>query len=73
MPGWVIPRRQAIGKRIRFTREHAHLTQEALAGATGLDRSTIIRIEAGTSAALIDHLLLIADALGVPLADLVRE
>ncbi|MCM2427400.1 helix-turn-helix domain-containing protein [Streptomyces sp. RKAG337] len=73
MPGWVLPRRQAIGQRIRSTREHAHLTQEALAGATGLDRSTIIRIEAGSSSTFLDHLLLIAGALGVPLADLVRE
>lgn len=73
MPGWVVPRRRAIGQRIRSTREHAHLTQEALAGTTGLDRSTIIRIEAGATSAGLDHLLLIAHALGVDLADLVRE
>lgn len=38
----------------------------------GLDRKTINRIEQGTHSTLVDHLLLIADALGVPLADLVR-
>lgn len=73
MPDWVVPRRRAIGQRIRSYREHAHLTQEALAGITGLDRSTIIRIEAGSSSAGLDHLMLIAHALVVPLAELVRE
>ncbi|MFF0967943.1 helix-turn-helix domain-containing protein [Streptomyces sp. NPDC003703] len=38
----------------------------------GLDRKTVNRIEQGAHATLIDHLLLIADALDVPLADLVR-
>lgn len=72
IPEWVVIRRRAIGERIRRARLHADLTQEKLSERVGLDRTTIIRIEAGSSAALLDHLLLIADALGVPLADLVR-
>ncbi|QLJ03719.1 helix-turn-helix transcriptional regulator [Streptomyces sp. NEAU-sy36] len=39
---------------------------------TGPGRKTTNRIEQGTHATSIDHLLLIADALDVPLADLVR-
>ncbi|WP_442818737.1 helix-turn-helix domain-containing protein [Streptomyces sp. NBC_01320] len=38
-----------------------------------MDRATYNRIEQGHSAPLLDSLILIADALGVPLADLVRE
>ncbi|MFB7711566.1 MULTISPECIES: helix-turn-helix domain-containing protein [unclassified Streptomyces] len=71
LPDWVQPRRRAIGDRIRAARIHANLTQEALAERAGIDRKTVNRIEQGANAALIDHLLLIADALGVPLRDLV--
>ncbi|MFE2075271.1 hypothetical protein [Streptomyces misionensis] len=38
----------------------------------GHDRKTIKRIDQGTHATSIDHVLLIANALDVPLADLVR-
>lgn len=37
-----------------------------------MDRQAINRIENGHQAALIDNLIRIADALNVPLADLVR-
>ncbi|MFJ4826369.1 helix-turn-helix transcriptional regulator [Streptomyces bacillaris] len=47
--------------------------QEGLAGRAGLDRKTVNRLEQGTTSPLLDHLLVIADALGAPLADLVRE
>ncbi|MFH8289118.1 helix-turn-helix transcriptional regulator [Streptomyces sp. NPDC018059] len=47
------------------------MTQERLGEGAGLDRKTVNRIEQGTHAPLVDHLLLIADALGVPLRDLV--
>jgi transcriptional regulator with XRE-family HTH domain len=72
MPDWVLTRRRAIGDAIRAARTARKLTQETLGEATGLDRKTINRIEQGTHSTLLDHLLLIADALGVPLADLVR-
>jgi transcriptional regulator with XRE-family HTH domain len=72
MPDRVLERRRAIGDNIRAERTRQKLTQERLAEAAGLDRKTINRIEQATHATLIDHLILIADALGVPLGDLVR-
>jgi transcriptional regulator with XRE-family HTH domain len=72
LPDWVITRRQAIGNHVRAARTEKRLSQEKLGDLTGLDRKTVNRIEQGAHASLIDHLLLIADALDVPLADLVR-
>lgn len=72
LPPWVITRRQAIGDNIRAARTAQRLSQEKLAELAGLDRKTVNRVEQATYATSIDHLLLIADALGVPLADLVR-
>lgn len=73
LPDWVPIRRRAIGDRVRAARTTAGLTQEALAGRAGLDRKTVNRLELGTTSPLLDHLLVIADALDVPLSDLVRE
>ncbi|MGQ4349671.1 helix-turn-helix domain-containing protein [Streptomyces sp. SAS_275] len=72
LPAWVVTRRQAIGTHVRAARTDAKLSQEKLGETTGLDRKTINRIEQGTHSPLLDHLLLIADALHVPLTDLVR-
>lgn len=72
-PTWVITRRRAIGDRIRAARLAAGYTQEQTALRIGMDRATYNRIEQGHSAALIDSLILIAGAIGVPLSDLVRE
>ena len=71
-PDWVVTRRRAIGDQIRTARLAAGLTQEQVALRIGMDRATYNRIEQGHSAALIDSLIRIADALGVDLADLVR-
>lgn len=71
LPDWVPTRRRAIGDRIRAERVRQHLTQERLAELAGLDRKTVNRIEQGTHSPLLDHLLVIADALGTPLSDLV--
>jgi transcriptional regulator with XRE-family HTH domain len=71
-PDWVLDRRRAIGDHIRTVRREARLTQEKLAELAGLDRQSINRIEQGHQAAIIDNLIRIADALDVPLADLVR-
>jgi transcriptional regulator with XRE-family HTH domain len=68
----VLRRRCEIGDRIRIAREAAKLTQEEVRDATGVSRDSIIRVEAGTTSARLDWLILIADALGVELADLVR-
>ncbi|WP_028814419.1 helix-turn-helix domain-containing protein [Streptomyces flavidovirens] len=72
-PDWVIARRRAIGEQIRAARLWANLTQEEVANRTGMDRATYNRIEQGHASALLDSLILIADAIGVPLADLVRQ
>ncbi|WP_145877580.1 helix-turn-helix domain-containing protein [Streptomyces sp. BK340] len=72
LPDWVLTRRRVIGDAIRAARGNRQLSQEKLGELTGLDRKTINRIEQGTHSTHLDHLLLIADALNVPLADLVR-
>ncbi|SES02955.1 Helix-turn-helix [Streptomyces qinglanensis] len=51
----------------------ANLTQLDLVDRAGIDRITLQRIEAGTTDARLSWLLRIAGAIGVPLADLVRE
>ncbi|MFI1562220.1 helix-turn-helix domain-containing protein [Streptomyces sp. NPDC020490] len=71
-PDWVLARRRTIGDRIRAVRRERGLTQEALAETAGMDRQAINRIEQGHQSALVDNLIRIADALEVPLADLVR-
>ena len=71
LPDWVPARRRVIGDRIRAERKRQKITQERLGELAGLDRKTVNRIEQATHATSIDHLLLIADALEVPLADLV--
>lgn len=72
LPAWVITRRQEIGAHVRAARQAKKLSQEKLGEHVDLDRKTINRIEQGTHATLIDHLILIAKSLDVPLADLVR-
>ncbi|MFJ3812311.1 helix-turn-helix domain-containing protein [Streptomyces sp. NPDC090073] len=47
------------------------MTQEMLAHATGLDRSTVQRMEAGQEMKL-SHLLLVAHSLRVHVADLLH-
>jgi transcriptional regulator with XRE-family HTH domain len=68
----VLTRRRAIGDAIRAARGVRKISQEKLGELTSLDRKTINRIEQGTHSTSLDHLLLIADALNVPLVDLVR-
>ena len=71
-PDWVVARRRQIGDQIRAARLHANLTQEAVANAIPMERPNYNRIEQGHSAATLDTLLLLADVIGVPLAELVR-
>lgn len=73
IPEHLLQRRRVVGGRIRHAREGRRLSQERLAEASGLARVTVVRIELGLQAARLDHLYLIADALGVPLSQLVRE
>ncbi|MGW5130338.1 helix-turn-helix transcriptional regulator [Streptomyces sp. NPDC004135] len=70
-PDWVPARRRQIGERLRTARLHADLTQEQLGERVGRDRRTIHRWEYAQRVPNLEDLLLLADALGVPLADLV--
>ncbi|MGP4084194.1 helix-turn-helix transcriptional regulator [Streptomyces sp. KR55] len=72
LPAWATARRREIGARIRAARMNANLTQAALAERIGRDHRTIHRWEYATSIPNLEDLLLLADALDVPLADLVR-
>ena len=72
IPEWVLQRRRTIGSRTRAARLDRELTQEQLAERVGLDRKTINRLENGTYSPLVDHLLLVAQALGIDIADLLR-
>lgn len=72
MPAWVLPRRRQIGDRIRAARHAAGLTQMELAERIGRDHRTVHRWEYAQRVPNLEDLLLLADALDVPLADLVR-
>ncbi|AZM93333.1 XRE family transcriptional regulator [Streptomyces sp. W1SF4] len=74
MPESVLARRRRIGEQIRAARLERNLTQERVAErANGMDRATYVNIERGKSSPLLDSLILIADAIGVPLSYLVRD
>ncbi|WP_345498686.1 helix-turn-helix transcriptional regulator [Streptomyces racemochromogenes] len=72
-PEWVLARRRQVGNTIRRARQDADVTQEELALRAGIDRQTLNRIEQGHASPRLDSLILIADALGVPLARLMRD
>ena len=72
MPDWVQARRREIGDRIRAARLHAGLTQMQLGERVGRDHRTVHRWEYATADPSLTDLLLLADALDTPLADLVR-
>ncbi len=69
----LLERRRRIATQIRAARLDANLSQQEVITRTGMDRSAYQDIERGRASPLLDNLLRIADAIGVPLADLVRE
>ncbi|WP_063735641.1 helix-turn-helix domain-containing protein [Streptomyces sp. RTd22] len=71
-PDWILARRRAVGVRIRAARTWRNLTQERLGERAGMDRQAMNRIEQGHQAPGLDTLIRIADALDVPLAELVQ-
>jgi transcriptional regulator with XRE-family HTH domain len=71
-PDWVLARRALLGHRIAALRQEAKLSQDQLAVRTGMDRRSIQRYEAGERDPRYTDLLLIADALDVPVGDLVQ-
>lgn len=64
---------EAFGAALRRHRLSGGLTQEDLAFESGVDRTFIARIEAGKRQPTITTLLRLAQALGVPAADVVAE
>ncbi|MEV6833451.1 helix-turn-helix transcriptional regulator [Streptomyces sp. NPDC051133] len=71
-PDWVLRRRQQIGSQIREARRAASLSQVQLGERIGRDHKTIHRWEAGATNPTLTDLLLVADAVDVPLAHLLR-
>lgn len=71
-PARVLTRRRVIGDHIREARRHANLTQMQLGELVGVDNKTIHRIEYAKSDPPLSLLIQIADAVGQPLAHLVR-
>ncbi|MFD0078254.1 helix-turn-helix domain-containing protein [Streptomyces sp. NPDC127166] len=69
----VVARRREIGENIRDIRRTAGLSQEAVALAAGIERPTLVRIEAAQASARIDTLIRIAAVLDVELSVLVRK
>lgn len=63
----------SFGSAVRERRVAAGLTQDQLALATGVSRGFLIDMEAGKASSQLGRSLLIAEALGVQLADLIRQ
>jgi transcriptional regulator with XRE-family HTH domain len=61
-----------LGKRVAGLRQLAGLTQAALAERVEVATETISRLERGSAVPSLGRLERIAEALGVPLADLLR-
>ncbi|MEV5770059.1 helix-turn-helix transcriptional regulator [Streptomyces antimycoticus] len=70
LPAWVLQQRRRVGSRVRELREARELSQERLGELAGLDRKTIYRVELAQYGTSIDHLALIARALGVEIVAL---
>lgn len=64
--------RQRVGHRIKVAREDAGLTQEQVAHQVGMARSSIANLEAGRQDMNISRLALVAAAVNLNLADLIR-
>ncbi|MET8982158.1 helix-turn-helix transcriptional regulator [Streptomyces sp. NPDC004539] len=69
----VLTRRRQVGDQIRRVRIERNLTQLTVCERTGIDVASYSRIEQGHASPRLDTLIRIADAIGVPLADLVTE
>jgi transcriptional regulator with XRE-family HTH domain len=72
-PDWVGPRRQALGRHIARQRYARHLTVDDVAERTGLNRKTVMHVEHATVVPSLVTLLLIADALGVTVGELLTD
>lgn len=62
---------KAVGKKIKTLREDKGLTQQGLADLCNFEKSNISRIEAGRTNLTLKSLLLISEALNIPIKQLV--
>lgn len=72
LPAEALESRRTLGQRIAAYRQAAGLSQDQLADRIGMERRSIQRYEASERDPRFTDLFLIANALDVPLADLVR-
>lgn len=63
----LLARRRDLGEQLRTARLARNLTQEQLALATGVDRSSLVRIERGQQDARLSTVLRLARALDAQL------
>lgn len=70
LPDWVLAERRRVGARIRDLRHERGLSQLRLAERAGIGRKAVYRAELATHSTGLDHLVMIAQALGVPLSAL---
>ena len=66
-------RRLAFGRAVRVRRKALGLSQEKLAERAGCDRQSINRVENAAYSPSLDRVFLLADALGVGLAELLGD
>lgn len=64
--------RRIFGLRLEMARKQKRISQPQLAERVGLDRTQIINIETGRSSTSVDRLILLAKALGVSPAKLLK-
>lgn len=64
---WIISQRIQIGSRLRGLREWRNLSQEDLGHIAGTSAHSVYRAENGKTAMNLDHLMLYARELKVPL------
>ncbi|WP_443076304.1 helix-turn-helix domain-containing protein [Streptomyces sp. NBC_01716] len=67
-PPWVLKDRRTVANNVRGRRLDRNLTQEELVHLSGVDRSTLQRLESGNREVKLSTLSRVAHALGVSMA-----
>ena len=62
-----------LGETIREMRREKGISQEVLSGLSGIARSHLSMIETGTTSINMDTIWKIADAIGVPLSEIIAR